>query len=71
MIITLVGGTVGGYISFAGAHRLLDAGIKGKGKYFTGDQEFCKRDTGHFFYAVCIISGCVGCGMAWSEIGRQ
>lgn len=29
-IVTLVGGTVGGYISFAGAHRLLDAGIKGK-----------------------------------------
>ncbi|HYF30173.1 MAG TPA: NRAMP family divalent metal transporter [Chitinophagaceae bacterium] len=28
--ITLVGGTVGGYISFAGAHRLLDAGITGK-----------------------------------------
>jgi Mn2+/Fe2+ NRAMP family transporter len=28
-IITLVGGTVGGYISFAGAHRLLDAGIGG------------------------------------------
>lgn len=27
MIIALVGGTVGGYISFAGAHRLLDAGI--------------------------------------------
>ena len=30
IIVTLVGGTVGGYISFAGAHRLLDAGIKGK-----------------------------------------
>lgn len=29
-IVTLVGGTVGGYISFAGAHRLLDAGIAGK-----------------------------------------
>ncbi|WPQ62736.1 NRAMP family divalent metal transporter [Chitinophaga sancti] len=29
-IITLVGGTVGGYISFAGAHRLLDAGIGGR-----------------------------------------
>lgn len=29
LIITLVGGTVGGYISFAGAHRLLDAGVKG------------------------------------------
>ncbi|HEX8367533.1 MAG TPA: NRAMP family divalent metal transporter [Pyrinomonadaceae bacterium] len=29
--VALVGGTVGGYISFAGAHRLLDAGIKGTG----------------------------------------
>jgi Mn2+/Fe2+ NRAMP family transporter len=29
-IVALVGGTVGGYISFAGAHRLLDAQIKGK-----------------------------------------
>lgn len=29
MIVALVGGTVGGYISFAGAHRLLDAGVKG------------------------------------------
>ena len=28
-IITLVGGTVGGYISFAGAHRMLDGGISG------------------------------------------
>ncbi|MCA1639856.1 MAG: divalent metal cation transporter, partial [Acidobacteria bacterium] len=28
--VTLVGGTVGGYISFAGAHRLIEAGIKGK-----------------------------------------
>lgn len=27
IILTIVGGTVGGYISFAGAHRLLDAGI--------------------------------------------
>ena len=30
MIVALVGGTVGGYISFAGAHRLLDANIKGR-----------------------------------------
>ena len=30
MIVALVGGTVGGYISFAGAHRLLDAGISGR-----------------------------------------
>ncbi len=28
--ITLVGGTVGGYISFAGVHRLLEAGISGE-----------------------------------------
>lgn len=30
VILTIVGGTVGGYISFAGAHRLLDAGISGE-----------------------------------------
>jgi len=30
VILTIVGGTVGGYISFAGAHRLLEAGISGK-----------------------------------------
>ncbi|WP_425435858.1 NRAMP family divalent metal transporter [Oceanobacillus senegalensis] len=29
-IITIVGGSVGGYITFSGGHRLLDAGIKGK-----------------------------------------
>ncbi len=29
-IVTIVGGTVGGYITFSGAHRLLDAGIVGK-----------------------------------------
>jgi len=28
-IVTLVGGTVGGYICFAGGHRLLDAGLSG------------------------------------------
>ncbi|MGO3099647.1 NRAMP family divalent metal transporter [Corynebacterium variabile] len=29
VITTLVGGTVGGYITFAGAHRLIDSGITG------------------------------------------
>ncbi len=29
-IITLLGGTVGGYITFAGAHRLIDAKISGE-----------------------------------------
>ena len=28
-ITTLIGGTVGGYITYAGAHRLIDAGIRG------------------------------------------
>ena len=31
-IVTIVGGTVGGYLTFSGAHRLLDAGIKGREK---------------------------------------
>jgi Mn2+/Fe2+ NRAMP family transporter len=30
-IVTLLGGTVGGYIPFSGAHRLLDAGVSGQG----------------------------------------
>lgn len=29
-VVTIVGGTVGGYITFSGAHRLLDAGITGR-----------------------------------------
>lgn len=28
-IVTLLGGTVGGYIPFSGAHRLIDAGLRG------------------------------------------
>lgn len=28
-IVTIVGGTVGGYLMFSGAHRLLDAGVHG------------------------------------------
>src|SRR6185437_3670878 len=31
-VLTIVGGTVGGYITFAGAHRLLDAGVTGQAK---------------------------------------
>ncbi|MFB3905436.1 MAG: NRAMP family divalent metal transporter, partial [Acidobacteriota bacterium] len=30
-VLTLVGGTVGGYITFAGGHRLVDAGVTGTG----------------------------------------
>ncbi|MCL1941205.1 MAG: divalent metal cation transporter [Synergistaceae bacterium] len=30
IVLTLVGGTVGGYITFSGAHRIIDAGITGE-----------------------------------------
>lgn len=30
ILVTLIGGTVGGYITFSGAHRLLDAGLCGR-----------------------------------------
>jgi len=30
-ILTLIGGTVGGFITYSGAHRLIDAGITGAG----------------------------------------
>lgn len=30
--VTIIGGTVGGYITFAGAHRLIDAGVTGVGR---------------------------------------
>ena len=30
-ITTLIGGTIGGYITYAGAHRLLDSGVQGPG----------------------------------------
>ncbi|NYD41113.1 NRAMP family divalent metal transporter [Nocardioides panaciterrulae] len=30
IITTLIGGTVGGYITYAGAHRLVDSGISGR-----------------------------------------
>ena len=37
-IVTLVGGTVGGYITFAGGHRLLDAGVSGVASLPTVDR---------------------------------
>ena len=30
IITTLIGGTIGGYITYAGAHRMIDAGISGR-----------------------------------------
>ena len=37
-IVTIVGGTVGGYLTFSGAHRLLDAGISGQENLHKVDQ---------------------------------
>lgn len=37
-ILTLVGGTVGGYITFSGAHRLLASGLKGEEAVHDFDQ---------------------------------
>lgn len=37
-IVTIVGGTVGGYLTFSGAHRLLDAGICGRDQLATVDR---------------------------------
>ena len=31
IITTLIGGTIGGYITYAGAHRMIDAGVTGTG----------------------------------------
>ncbi|WIK81390.1 NRAMP family divalent metal transporter [Micrococcus lylae] len=31
IVVTLVGGTVGGYITYAGAHRMIDSGVSGVG----------------------------------------
>ena len=36
IILTLIGGTVGGYISFSGAHRLIDAGVRDADNATTG-----------------------------------
>lgn len=48
IILTIVGGTVGGYISFAGAHRLLEAGVSG--------QENCKAVSKSAVSAILIAS---------------
>lgn len=47
-IVTLVGGTVGGYITFAGGHRLVDAGLTGK--------EALPEVTRSSIYAIAIAS---------------
>ena len=57
-ILTLLGGTVGGYITFAGAHRLIDAGITGKEKL----KEFCygngNRNDRSYLLIPCSFRSC-------------
>ncbi len=47
-MITLLGGSCGGYITFSGAHRLLDGGLSGK------------KDLGEFRRSVCMGVGVSG-----------
>ena len=47
-IITVLGSTAGGYVPFAGAHRLLDAGICGQGQL--------KEVRRSFFTGVCVTT---------------
>ena len=61
-IVTIVGGTVGGYITFSGAHRLLDAGIKGPRPAGGGHAQRHQRHRHLYHHAVCAISG--HCGRA-------
>lgn len=69
-IITLVGGTVGGYITFAGAHRLLDSGMKGK-RILTICKPFCYCWYINNWYYENIVIPCSirSCGY-WSNIKR-
>ena len=66
-IITLVGGTVGGYITFAGAHRLLDSGMKGKN--FTIRQSFCYCwNFDNWYYENFTFLSSVRCSRDWCDI---
>ena len=59
-ITTIVGGTVGGYITYAGAHRLLDRGTVGAenlGAVTAGGAQWHCRDRGDAFSAVPGHSG--------------
>ena len=60
-IVTLVGGTVGGYITFAGGHRLLDAGVKGVGALPEVTKSSIIRYFNYGSYASCVIFSCSWC----------
>ena len=67
MIVALVGGTVGGYISFAGAHRLLDANVKGIAAI---PQVNKSSVTGIIITAIMryvLFLSCIGCSMERSN----
>lgn len=60
-IVTLVGGTVGGYITFAGGHRLLDGGIKGVGA-LSEVTKGAVSAMNRFHHAHPAFLGCIGSG---------
>lgn len=59
-ILTLLGGTVGGYITFSGAHRLIDAGITRREEPERDQQEFCYGYDHCYDCSYFPVSGCSG-----------
>lgn len=70
IILTLVGGTVGGYISFSGAHRLLQDGIVGQRHWLKARKTAL---TGLFITAIVrygfflAVLGIVAGGYSWND----
>ena len=60
-IITLVGGTVGGYITFAGAHRILDSGMKGKSFTICESFSYCRYLNYRYYENIIILSSTWSC----------
>jgi Mn2+/Fe2+ NRAMP family transporter len=67
-ILTLIGGTVGGYISFAGIHRLLEAGVSGPENLRTIDKS---ASIGIILTGICrifLFIGTLGVVIAGNQI---
>ena len=66
--LTLLGGSCGGYVSFSGAHRLLDAGYNGKNdvKHFRSSvlTGICMSGTMRILLFLCVLGVCIKGGSA-------
>lgn len=70
-IITIVGGTVGGYLTFSGAHRLLDAGIKGRDQIRIVDQSATRGILISSFMRFILFLAVVGVAVQGVEFDEQ